>query len=144
MSSGSDSCGKVIDRFYKPDQIEGCHEVLHVVEPHHRPQIEQLVLSQGCLVKITDCVSANGDDINEMKEHPECREISFSAFRRLLSKQAMKSLLIEHGYESIAGEATFSLKNDWHVCYYISMYCNQPVAYMTHSGIEHIYGVSLP
>lgn len=82
---------------------------------------------------VTNCVSANGDDINAMCDR--AREISLATFKRRCDWREIAAML---GYGR-----TFPIDKDWHVRYHRSRYRGVPCYYLVHSAIEYVF-VSAP
>lgn len=81
----------------------------------------------------TNCVSANGDDINAMRD--TAKQISYQTFRKSLTSTAFAAICDGLGYKR--GELT--LKKDWHVGYYRGTYLGKPCVYLVWSAIEYIF-----
>lgn len=84
---------------------------------------------------VTDCVSANGDDINEMVDI--ATEITVEEFLDKLGaspREKLMSLGLFHIYENFD-----EVLADWHISYFESTYQGKPCVYVCHSGIEHIF-----
>jgi hypothetical protein len=81
----------------------------------------------------TCCVSAKGEDINEMTSHPKEREVTLATFRRHCSEFAdwCKGM----GYE----RGGLTIGHDWAISYHRSFYQGRPCYYAVHSCIEYIW-----
>ena len=87
---------------------------------------------------VTNCVNADGDEINRMRDHKACRTISYAQMRRQCA--GLLAWARNHGYE-LRKSAGLTLKDDWHVSYHRSVFRNRPCYYLVWSGIEHIWQV---
>lgn len=86
---------------------------------------------------ITNCVSANGDDINEMCDMASSRELTGPYFMKQLGAGGNGYAIAAAnmiGYESVK-----QLLDDWHVRFHSSHYQGLPCLYIVHSGIEYVY-----
>ena len=80
----------------------------------------------------TSCVSANGDDINEMKR--SARDITRRTFLKHVDPESQKNLEAELGYDK-----NLRMANDWHVSYYKGTYRGKPCVYFVWSAIEYVF-----
>jgi len=88
----------------------------------------------------TTCVGwDNGDDINEMKDHPKCVDITMDTFRRNVNLADFRDEQLNMGYAVGSHDDGLHLKDDQYVGYHRSFFCGKPCYYMVWSCIEHIY-----
>lgn len=80
----------------------------------------------------TCCVSANGNDINEMQYSGT--EITRRTFLKRVDRDSMRDQETMLGYTR-----DFVMSNDWHVRYYKGTYRGKPCVYFVHSAIEYIF-----
>lgn len=84
----------------------------------------------------TTCVTARGKDILRMRELAET-----VTYRTFLS-HCFDVLPYARGLgyaRAVHQGSGITLKRDWHVDYYRSLYQGRPCYYLVHSGIEHIW-----
>lgn len=84
---------------------------------------------------VTDCVSAQGDDITLMQER--AIPISYRTFASRLGPAAIKQIRQRFGYSKNGTGLT--LTKDWAVSFYRSTYRGVRCYYMQHSRIEYVY-----
>jgi len=77
---------------------------------------------------ITNCVSANGRDIQNMVD--KARKISW---KNLLTRVSLDEI------REILPDSNPRLKDDWAVSFWKSTYRGKPVVYIDHSAIEYIF-----
>jgi hypothetical protein len=86
---------------------------------------------------VTTCVSAKGEDIDEMNR--AARDVTY---RTMLNRvgEAFIEMQGVIGYD-INGkrETGLRMKNDWHVSYHRSTYQGKPCFFFRWSHIEHIF-----
>lgn len=87
---------------------------------------------EGRYVFITDCIGADGDDINEMKRAGKI--ISIETFRKAIGQKRWKDIQAQLGYDR-----HMPIRKDWHVGYFRSTYRGVPAVYLVWSGIEHVF-----
>lgn len=94
---------------------------------------------------ITNCVNANGDDINEMKDN--AIEVTWQTFIKHVSWQSIQEVFSYYSYRGEhlnpqTGEQTcgFHIKDDYAVSFHKSKYKGKLCYYIYHSGIEYIWG----
>lgn len=80
----------------------------------------------------TCCLYARGEDINEMRDHPKCREITYQTFRKRCWGVQYWSILM--GYDR-----QLPLSKDKHVAFYKLFYRGCRCYYIVHSAIEWIW-----
>jgi hypothetical protein len=80
----------------------------------------------------TDCTSADGQDINDMKDI--AGEITRRYFLAHVNRDSLKEMEKALGYSR-----DFTMAGDWHVSYYASVYRGKPCIYFVHSAIEYIF-----
>lgn len=88
----------------------------------------------------TCCVQASGRDINQMREHPKCREVSYRTMLKHCS--GILDWAEQHNYDrrkNAAGSHGLTLKGDWAVSYHKSVYRGKPCYYLVWSSIEFIW-----
>ena len=85
---------------------------------------------------VTDCVSSTAEKIDAMLSHPSNVEIDYDKFMKTVDYQDLKSLFSFYDWDGTGG---LTLKDDWHVGYYSSVYENEPCVYMIHSAIEYVF-----
>lgn len=85
----------------------------------------------------TNCVSANGDDINAMKATGTA--ISYRTFRKAITPEAYVEIVKALGYSLTAHRGNLTLQKDWHVAYYRGTYLGKPCVYLVWSAIEYIF-----
>jgi len=82
----------------------------------------------------TCCVESTGEAIRAMVE--KAREISYRTFRKHcegLDDWAQAMGYFRHPSQGL------TLKNDWHVTYYKSVFQGKPCYFLVHSAIEYIW-----
>lgn len=89
----------------------------------------------------TNCISAMGEDINEMKS--KAKEITYKNMLRYVGKPFLK-LQHELGYDDPLSRVSKSrkplkMRNDWAVSYWHSIYKGIECYYLRWSGIEYIF-----
>lgn len=84
----------------------------------------------------TTCVSAKGEDIEDMVSHDRCREITYRT--ALKHCQGLLQWADDMGYDR-RKDVGLTLKDDWGVSYFKSVFRGEPCYYVVHSGIEHIW-----
>lgn len=87
---------------------------------------------EGRYVFVTDCIGADGDDINEMKRAGKI--ISVDTFRKAIGQKRWKDIQAQLGYDR-----HMPIRKDWHVGYFRSTYRGVPAVYLAWSGIEHVF-----
>lgn len=92
---------------------------------------------KGSCVFFTNCVEADGDSINDMRE--KSTELNHDTFRKYLATGEYAKLLDMLGYPPRNRKDTFCLTGDWHVSYYRSVYQGKPCVYLVHSAIEYVF-----
>jgi hypothetical protein len=92
----------------------------------------------------TTCISANGDDINQMRD--AATQITRSTFCKRVNKFDRELLENRLGYKTRKSGCTRSwnaarlfMTQDPHVSYYRSTYQGKPCYYFAWSGIEHVF-----
>jgi hypothetical protein len=85
---------------------------------------------------LTDCVSANGDDIREMRD--AAKSITRKTFLKDVNREQMAELERGLGYEADSRKG-LTMANDRAVSYHRSKYKGKPCYYFVWSGIEHIF-----
>ena len=75
------------------------------------------------------CVSADGDDINEMCD--AARQITLATFKRKVDWQDWAQQM---GYDK-----HLPVHRDWHVAYFKSRYRGRKCYYAVHSAIEYVF-----
>ena len=83
---------------------------------------------------LTDCVSSDARSINAMID--SSREITYRTFLRYVSPGELYSLFPAYARDSREG---LTLKNDWHVRYFKSVYRGKECVYIRHSAIEYVF-----
>lgn len=94
---------------------------------------------------ITNCVCADGDDINEMKD--KAIDITWDTFIKHVAWQSIQKVFSYYSYRGEhlnpqTGEQTcgFHIKDDYAVSFHRSKYKGKLCYYIRHSGIEYIWG----
>lgn len=88
-------------------------------------------------VFVTDCIHAEGDDINAMKE--VAIELTYWTLRKKLGAamvQREAELMYDTGRTRTHG---LRLSKDWAVSYYRSIYRGRPCYFFVWSGIDQIF-----
>jgi hypothetical protein len=80
----------------------------------------------------TDCISSDGESINDMRDHDDMVYVSYRTMRRRCVGLADKAKELGYG-------RWLTLKGDWHVSYHRSIYRGRPCYYMVWSAIEYIW-----
>lgn len=81
------------------------------------------------------CVSADGDDINEMKEIAGIgRDV-----RNIISFNDLKNTIGYDFWTDFGYKTQKEFKDDWAISYHESHYQGEFCVYIVHSGIEHVY-----
>jgi hypothetical protein len=92
---------------------------------------------QGCVgdyyYKIS-CVSANGDDINDMVD--EATDVSYGLLKKHCT--GLRGWELSAGYRP-DGSKGLTLRNDWAVSFHKSTYRGKPCYYIDHSSIEYVW-----
>ena len=81
---------------------------------------------------VTNCICADGDDINEMKRGAEIIERE-----EFLAEAAPESMAEQEA--ALGYDADFLMETDWHVAYYRSTYRGKPCVYFVWSAIEYVF-----
>ena len=76
----------------------------------------------------TDCVSANGEDITKMVD--QAREITWETIRRRVGAKTIHEVLNQNAP---------SLKDDYAVSFWKSVYRGMHCYYIEHSAIEYVF-----
>lgn len=84
---------------------------------------------------VTNCVSSDGDSIQEMQSAAET--VSFSEFSRNVTE--LKEFARGLGYDSMSGSKGLSLANDYANTFNKSVYRGVACYYVRQSGIEYIF-----
>jgi len=87
---------------------------------------------EGRFKFVTDCIGANGDDINERKR--ASKRITLNTFRKALGHDEWTKIQFDLGYDR-----DMPISKDWHVGFYKSEYRGVPAYYLAWSGIEHVF-----
>ena len=82
---------------------------------------------------VTCCVHSTANKIHAMVDR--AREITYETFRKYVD---ISSINEHFGYESTSKQG-LTLKKDWAVRYFRSVYDGRTCVYMAHSAIEYIY-----
>ena len=86
----------------------------------------------------TDCVSSDGESINNMVDHDKQRDITRNTFLKYVCKEDLQQLEDNFGYSRHYKQGLI-MANDWHVSYHKSFYRGKPCYYLCHSAIEYIF-----
>lgn len=81
---------------------------------------------------ITNCINADGQDINDMKQGHQM--IVRRTFLRHVDRASLQTVEKELGYDR-----DFPMSKDWHVAYYKSTYQGKPCIYFVWSAIEYVF-----
>jgi hypothetical protein len=88
----------------------------------------------------TCCVESDGQSINDMRDHPSCRDVTYGTMLRHCN--GMLQWAIDHNYDSRSNAADshgLTLRSDWAVGYYRSVFRGRPCYYLVWSAIEFIW-----
>ncbi len=86
----------------------------------------------------TSCIEADGDDINEMRDHAKQREVTYRTM--LQHCEGLLEWAVEHDYSLRCNQVHgVTLRNDWSVSYHRSWYRGEPCFYLCWSAIEFIW-----
>jgi hypothetical protein len=83
---------------------------------------------------LTNCVGSDGPSITAMQE--QSREVTRKTFQRHV--EGLSEIEQRFGYFQHPSQG-LTMKNDWHVRYYKSVYRGRPCYYFDHSRIEYIF-----
>ncbi|MDD4181973.1 MAG: hypothetical protein PHE87_10100 [Victivallaceae bacterium] len=83
---------------------------------------------------LTNCVSSDANSISNMIDGS--REIGYRSFIQQVSLEHLLAVL--PGYH-INRSQGLTLRDDWHVRYYRSIYRGKPCVYLCHSAIEYVF-----
>ncbi|SOC30569.1 hypothetical protein [Thalassospira xiamenensis] len=112
----------------------------NIIELPDQFKIDPFVHQTAQFRFVTNCVSANGPDINDMIDSPASRDINYDEFVKLLGQGSSKSgLALLHQNFPEYENGALSLKKDHHVSYHVSTFKGLPALYLVHSGIEYVY-----
>ncbi len=81
----------------------------------------------------TNCIGSTAEAINNMIDR--AREITYKTFLKHVDWREVSEMF---GYD-LSPKQGLTLKNDWHIGYYKSVYKGRPCYYLTHSAIEYIF-----
>jgi len=84
----------------------------------------------------TNCVSARGADITEMKDGAE--QITRRTFLKYVSRETLAEMEVNLGYDRHHKQG-LTMAQDWCVSYWKSEYRGKPCVYFDHSSIEYVY-----
>ena len=84
----------------------------------------------------TSCVSAHGDDINNMKD--AAQDITRQTFIRYVNPLTLLTIALQLGYAKHHKQG-LTMAGDFHITYHKSIYKNQPCVYFTWAAIEYIF-----
>jgi len=82
---------------------------------------------------VTCCVNSTAEAINDMVER--ATNITYDTFKKYVD---IREVSKQFGYEMDKRKG-LTLKNDWAVSFYKSVFNGHPCYYMCHSMIEYIY-----
>jgi hypothetical protein len=86
----------------------------------------------------TSCIDSTGEAIDEMRGHPDHREITYETMQR--NCEGLLLWANSKGYEKRANIGSgLTLRSDPYVAYYKSVYRGQPCYYLVWSAIEWIW-----
>jgi len=105
---------------------------VHLLAGYAHPPIPVITRPDKKFVYETSCVNANGDDINEMRDHDECREVSYRTMRRRCAG-------LREWAKSMGYDRWLPLSKDPYVAYYRSFYKGRRCYYLVYSAIEFIW-----
>ena len=80
----------------------------------------------------TDCVSADGDSINDMMDM--ATDIDYDDFRDEVDSEEMDEIETRLGY----GDG-LKIRDDWSVSFHKSEYQGKPCVFFRWSAIEHVF-----
>ena len=83
---------------------------------------------------ITDCVHSDGRSITAMVDR--AREVSYRTARRRIGRELCR---VFSQYDWSTRPRDLTLKNDYHVRYFRSVYRARVVYYLQHSAIEYVF-----
>jgi hypothetical protein len=84
-------------------------------------------------------VHSDGPSINDMRDHPSCRDVTYETMLRHCD---LLSWATEHNYDSRSNAKDshgLTLRNDWAVSYHRSVFQGQPCYFLVWSAIEFIW-----
>lgn len=80
---------------------------------------------------VTDCINADGRDIQEMVDSGEL--VTRATFVRHTDDTERREMEVAMGYD------VFPITKDWHVAYFKGFYRGVPAYWMTWSAIEYVF-----
>lgn len=87
---------------------------------------------------VTNCVSAKGDDIQEMVD--QARDITYQTFVRNVDPESLQKVKNAIGYtRELQKNCGITLENDYGVSFHKSKYRGRPCYYFCWSAIEHVF-----
>lgn len=84
----------------------------------------------------TNCIVENGRLIQEMEE--KSRQVARRTFLRYVDKDSLAELAKDLGYAEHSRKG-LTLKDDWHVRYYVGTFDREPCAWLDHSSVFYIF-----
>jgi len=78
------------------------------------------------------CIEALGEDINEMRDHPKCRMITYRTFRKHCAG-------VREWAKALGYDRWLPISKCQYVAFYKSFYQDRPCYYAVHSAIEFIW-----
>lgn len=88
---------------------------------------------------ITCCVDLGMKDVPALRDMiEEARQVSYRTARARIGGDALAAVF--HDYDWSRKPQYLTMKKDWHVGYYRSVFRGKPVYYVKHSAIEYIFG----
>lgn len=81
----------------------------------------------------TSCINSTGESITDMKDR--AKKITYQTFFKYVDWRSVSDML---GYE-LHPKHGLTLKNDYHVAYFKSIYRNRKCYYLVWSAIEYIF-----
>jgi hypothetical protein len=86
---------------------------------------------------LTCCVSSVAHHIDAMVDR--AREVTYGHARRLIDPEAWWQFMANQGYEIQRGRHGLTMRNDYAVRYFTSIYRGRRCCYIVHSAIEYIF-----
>ena len=99
--------------------------------PAH-PPIPRMMEDHRPFVFECSCPNALGEDIDDMRDHPLCREITYRTFRKHCAG-------VREWGKALGYDRWLPLSKCQYVAFYKSFYQGRPCYYAVHSAIEFIW-----
>lgn len=88
---------------------------------------------------LTSCVELTTRDLDALHGMVDCgRQVSYRTARDHIGRDVLASVFPDYKWTRTPGG--LSMRHDWHVGYFRSVFRGRPVYYVVHSAIEYIFG----